>query len=529
MTFDPNTIQHLGIKMYSRLPAALAELLANAYDADATKVEVKLYDKGDKKIVVVDDGHGMNFEDINQKFLVIGRNRRNDASKHTPKNRLPSGKKGLGKLALFGLGNTISIETKSQGEETTKFTLDWNDMKKTKGTYFPKIEAVNSNFSSDHGTIITISKLKRVSTFDAQEVAKSIARLFNYVDSDFKVSVARNDELPVPLSNESKLPDKENVERTWTEFKANKEYDKSASVIGKIVTTEKPLRSNQRGIALYANGRLVNEPGFFGDSESSHFYSYVTGILNIDFIDEPHGEYDLILTNRRSLDWDQKETKALRKYLEDILGRIQTEWREKRNEEPKKNTGIDDIEAWFESLPKDKRKSIEILLNSKEDNATIPKNKVLKTLHDIAPEHAELHWRYLNENIKSSENIKKLYKEKNYHGALFEAIKIYVKKVKGICMSAKEKNSEYSLMGKAFGENGVIKLTNRSNLAEINIEDGHRHFSQGLIKGFRNQIAHEPTEDLEESLITKKACLDILSLLSHLFDRLEKGPLKKKS
>ena len=42
MSFDPNTIQHLGIKMYSNLPAAIAELVANSYDADARKVEIDL-------------------------------------------------------------------------------------------------------------------------------------------------------------------------------------------------------------------------------------------------------------------------------------------------------------------------------------------------------------------------------------------------------------------------------------------------------------------------------------------------------
>ena len=42
MAFEPSTIQHLGIKMYSQAPAAIAELIANAYDADATEVKVKL-------------------------------------------------------------------------------------------------------------------------------------------------------------------------------------------------------------------------------------------------------------------------------------------------------------------------------------------------------------------------------------------------------------------------------------------------------------------------------------------------------
>ena len=44
LKFDPRTIEHLGIKMYSQLPYALAELVANAYDAGAENVRIKLYD-----------------------------------------------------------------------------------------------------------------------------------------------------------------------------------------------------------------------------------------------------------------------------------------------------------------------------------------------------------------------------------------------------------------------------------------------------------------------------------------------------
>ena len=46
MSFDPHTIEHLGIKMYSRLPNAMAELIANAYDADAKTVGFTFYGVG---------------------------------------------------------------------------------------------------------------------------------------------------------------------------------------------------------------------------------------------------------------------------------------------------------------------------------------------------------------------------------------------------------------------------------------------------------------------------------------------------
>ncbi|MFC1875629.1 ATP-binding protein, partial [Chloroflexota bacterium] len=59
MHFDTNTIQHLGIKMYSRLPPVMAEVVANSYDADAHEVTIFLDDREELKIEIVDDGHGM--------------------------------------------------------------------------------------------------------------------------------------------------------------------------------------------------------------------------------------------------------------------------------------------------------------------------------------------------------------------------------------------------------------------------------------------------------------------------------------
>lgn len=84
MKFDPNTIQHLGISMYSTLPPVLGELVANAYDANASKVDVYLYDNIDpKQIIVSDDGDGMTFSELNDKYLRIWSNRKVFKDKYT--------------------------------------------------------------------------------------------------------------------------------------------------------------------------------------------------------------------------------------------------------------------------------------------------------------------------------------------------------------------------------------------------------------------------------------------------------------
>ena len=101
LRFDPLTIKHLGVRMYSTLPPALAEIISNSYDADANNVTITLSEENGKpkEITVADDGKGLSLEEINSKFLVIGRNRRNEEGDilSTKFKRLPTGKKGLGK------------------------------------------------------------------------------------------------------------------------------------------------------------------------------------------------------------------------------------------------------------------------------------------------------------------------------------------------------------------------------------------------------------------------------------------------
>jgi signal transduction histidine kinase len=72
MRFDPNTIEHLGVKMYSALPPIIAEIVSNSYDAEARKVDIFLDDtNSSKSITISDDGHGMNFSEINTKFPLM--------------------------------------------------------------------------------------------------------------------------------------------------------------------------------------------------------------------------------------------------------------------------------------------------------------------------------------------------------------------------------------------------------------------------------------------------------------------------
>lgn len=114
MTISLNVLEHLGINLYSNVPAVLSEIVANAWDADADKVQIE-WDRNAGRITIQDDGVGMTPEEINGRFLNVGYCRRDDQPGRTPKGRIPMGRKGIGKLSSFSIADTVGVETAKDG------------------------------------------------------------------------------------------------------------------------------------------------------------------------------------------------------------------------------------------------------------------------------------------------------------------------------------------------------------------------------------------------------------------------------
>lgn len=545
MTFDPNTIEHLGIRMYSTLPPVLAELVANAYDADATYVALKLNDKdGKKEIIIEDDGLGMSFDEINDKFLRIGRNRRiEDKTQKTSKDRKIIGKKGLGKLSFFGIAHEIEITTKKDGRENT-FAMSWEGIKKSKKDYKPETLKRDQKCQSDiHGTKITLRKIQRETDFSPENIANSLSKMF-IIDPDFKITLQHNFESPISVNNERKYTDLEK-EVEWEmprDVQYVSDYEKAALISGQLIATKKPIspRTNMRGIVLFSRKKLVNQPEYFSDSTSSHFFSYLTGWLEVDFIDDL--EEDVISTNRQSLNWGHPEMQKLKVYLQGLIRWLEQDWRKKRSEIREKKlsevTGVN-ISDWFSKLPEDIRKKVEPIVQALVKDSELPDEthqEAVRNFHEIIPEYPKYHWRHLHSEIKAASEED--YKKQDYYRAFLEAAKRYINAVREKSGSAN--TSEASMMGEVFGEEKRVLLVaqnfKKSDGQEFqkntisNIESGQKFLSIGVVSGCRNPVSHEEIQDLRESgLFSEKDCLDALSLLSHLFNRLDNAQKVKKS
>jgi uncharacterized protein (TIGR02391 family) len=156
--------------------------------------------------------------------------------------------------------------------------------------------------------------------------------------------------------------------------------------------------------------------------------------------------------------------------------------------------------------------------------------EAVKKVHDIAPEYPYFHWRHLHSEVKiASEND---YRKGDYYRAFQEAAKRYINAVKD--KSGSKNPSESSMMGEVFGNGTAATLLKVAQnfkkpdggdfqVSTINnIEEGQKFLSMGVVSGCRNPVSHEEIADLRDSgLFSEKDCLDALSLLSHLFSRLD--------
>jgi uncharacterized protein (TIGR02391 family) len=541
LQFDPLTIEHLGYKMYSHLPNALAELIANAYDADATKVRVILReDEFGRAVVVEDDGHGMNLGDLREKYLRIGRNRRVEGEGLSESGRRAvAGKKGLGKLALFGIGESIVLTTKRRGTtEDLHVALNWSEIKNATGTEYHPTLTRSSADPFRHGTKVQLSNLRRRTPVNARELAQSLGRLFGYVDNGFQIEIVDAAGSSRPINRDSRLNAVEKdiewkvPEDLSAELRAAIPNDK---ITGRIVAAAKPVGADHRGIALYAHGRLANEPEFYGVSESSYAFSYLTGYLDVDYVDD--GNTDVISTDRRSISWDGDITAELNQYLHRLLQWTSRERRSARRKANKERIRTDhgvDVDSWVGSIKGTERDAVgqaaSVLTSPDSAISDGDRISLFESLREIAPDYADLHWRHLHPAIQKESAS--YYETGHYHAALSEALKRFVNDVRRA--AGLENMDANQIVNNAFNVSGNdparLDITRSYVDAGFDVRTlrtmrtGQWKLSEGAVAAFRNPFAHEEEARLVETeAMTYQDCLDGLSILSHLYRHFERA------
>ena len=353
LRFHGRIIDSLGIQMYQSPVAAVAELIANAWDADANEVEVTLPGSlsGDPSITIRDDGRGMTFEECQKFYLNVGRNRRVDAnSDKSPAGRPVLGRKGIGKFAGFGIAELLEVDTtSSENGERTVFRLDISDLRgdgyvETGAREVPIVGRYQANLErkSQKGTIIILKKLKLSRTPSVSRFKSSMARRFliNQAADNFTVKINGgelpddNDLMGVEFDFPSDYREDERPPGLRIEGKVGFEKvgDEDDEVEWRIRFTRDTIGTEElRGVSVFCGIKVAQTPFFFnltGGLSGQHGQQYISGQVKADFLDRL--EADIITTERQRVNWEMAETKALETWGQQRVRSLLAIWKARR-------------------------------------------------------------------------------------------------------------------------------------------------------------------------------------------------------
>ena len=184
-TIDAELLRELGERLVGKPYVALAELVKNSYDADATEVTINFAPNKDS-IEIIDNGHGMTFDEFKNFWMRIGTTHKRE-KKSKKLGRLMTGSKGVGRLAVQFLANKLTIITipADKNHKWLKAQINWNkaiDTKPAKTKELTEIEVTYDEFDRDpsdprtlQGTSIILEELKDDWTEDSiQDLASEL-------------------------------------------------------------------------------------------------------------------------------------------------------------------------------------------------------------------------------------------------------------------------------------------------------------------------------------------------------------------
>ena len=354
LNYSGRIIDHLGLQMYQSPVAAVAELVANAWDADADNVRITLAAKLSKasELVVEDDGNGMSFAECQARFLNVGYGRRGyktiELSKR--KKRRVLGRKGIGKFAGFGIAKLVRIETISrENGERTVFEMDISKLRSDEyvdreGTEVDLIEYEGPDGlrQQDHGTKVRLKQLTLSQRREPKTFARSMARRFllHQTAADFHILV--NDE-PLPDADELlpvqfSFPSEYRTEERPSGLKISGEWGievvRGKQVKWRVRFYHDPIGDEElRGISVFAGGKIVQTPFFFnlsGGLPGQHGQQYISGQIQVDALDEQQA--DLVAPERQRVDWNNPLASHIERWGQQRLRQLLRLWRSRRGE-----------------------------------------------------------------------------------------------------------------------------------------------------------------------------------------------------
>ena len=422
LDIDLNVLNHLGLNLYSNVPAVLAELIANAWDADASRVYVAVKEQSEgKRIIIQDNGCGMNAKDLQEKFLTVGYQRRSPGSgDQTPgRGRPVMGRKGIGKLSVLSIAQKVYVYTKKEDTEPLAIELDVEKIQKaieTKQKYHPPIINVPKDINlGSAGTALVLSDLKkRVNASLDTYLRQRVARRFSVISEDFQVFV---NDAEITL-NDRNYFGKLEYALVYGDFdKSNFKHDKKYVVQQEENTVDEQGQYSVRGwiglvkesgalqegadnlnkISILARGKVALEDILDSYREGGLYTKYIIGELEADFLDLTDDD-DIATSSRQDFIQSDERFVQLREFVERELKYLARERAKLKDEEGVKRAAeIPAVKEWYESLQGDTKTSAQKLFGRINQIATDEDHR--KTLY----KHGVLAFEHLHHKEKLNE------------------------------------------------------------------------------------------------------------------------------
>lgn len=361
---DVNVINHLGVGLYSSTPAALTELVANAWDADAKNVTITV-DPASKSIVIEDDGHGMSAADIKSKFLKVGYSRRRTTKGAFSNSgaRRVMGRKGIGKLAIFALAENVKISSQAAAGDPVGLIIEVPEFKRSieLNQPHPLQEFDPPVFTAGHGTRIELTNVLTGLQTTEGYLRVKLARRFSVLDDGSEFNVRLNGSAITKQDRGFY----NHVQFLWCFDDATKKeifplatsLDHIEAEDGKGGTVREPciaylydavnlagVEFKVRGyvasvflpkqlgskedsanmLSIFANGRVFAENILAEANSAKYYQNYLVGEIHADWLDDD--DVDRATASREAIKKDDPKYQALLAFARSTLESIGDQW-----------------------------------------------------------------------------------------------------------------------------------------------------------------------------------------------------------
>lgn len=327
--FAGRLIDLLGHQMYGGAVPSVAELVANAWDADAKKIEITIPENitsDGAEITVRDYGSGMSFDELNDFYLHIGYERRSRGEK-TAGGRLVMGRKGIGKLAGFGIAEDIVVTSIKNGH-LIEINLNYTELRSLYTADEHTLKTLrDAPTSIPDGVKVTFKGLKLERNINVASFRQSMARRFAIGSEEMEIVINNT-----PISKEDLVFEYRYPENDWQ----TENVDGFGSIqywFGFLPNTIKD--TELRGVSIFARERVAQFTPFFfnlsGGINGQVALEYLTGQIKADVLDN---DIDYIATDRQTVNWQFGNAPFLEEWGKNKIKDLCADW--KRKHEQKK-------------------------------------------------------------------------------------------------------------------------------------------------------------------------------------------------